>query len=165
MLDPFFGSGTTGAVARRYGRTCVGIERDPGYAAAAAARILAVVPAGADTLDVLATKRSEPRLAFATLLETPRRRSGPGRSTTPSAASRPPCGPMGLISIGSIAGSIHKVGALAQGLPACNGWTYWHYEEAGTLKPIDVLRDRAPRRDERRVRVGWWTVGMCFLYS
>ena len=142
VLDPFFGSGTTGAVARRFGRTCVGIERDPGYAAAAAARIAAVVPAGADTLDVLATKRSEPRLAFATLLET--KAVVPGQTLYDAkrrikAAVRAD----GLISIGSIAGSIHKVGALAQGLPACNGWTYWHYEEAGTLKPIDVLRDRA----------------------
>ena len=142
VLDPFFGSGTTGAVARRFGRTCVGIERDPGYAAAAAARIAAVVPAGADTLDVLATKRSEPRLAFATLLET--KAVLPGQTLYDAkrrikAAVRAD----GLISIGSIAGSIHKVGALAQGLPACNGWTYWHYEEAGTLKPIDVLRDRA----------------------
>ena len=142
VLDPFFGSGTTGAVARRFGRTCVGIERDPGYAAAAAARIAAVVPAGADTLDVLATKRNEPRLAFATLLET--KAVVPGQTLYDAkrrikAAVRAD----GLISIGSIAGSIHKVGALAQGLPACNGWTYWHYEEAGTLKPIDVLRDRA----------------------
>ncbi len=142
VLDPFFGSGTTGAVARRFGRTCVGIERDPGYAAAAAARIAAVVPAGADTLDVLATKRSEPRLPFATLLET--RAVVPGQTLYDAkrrikAAVRAD----GLISIGTIAGSIHKVGALAQGLPACNGWTYWHYEEAGTLKPIDVLRDRA----------------------
>ncbi len=142
VLDPFFGSGTTGAVARRYGRTCVGIERDPGYAAAAAARIAAVVPAGADTLDVLSTKRSEPRLPFATLLET--RAVVPGQTLYDAkrrikAAVRAD----GLISIGSIAGSIHKVGALAQGLPACNGWTFWHYEEAGTLKPIDVLRDRA----------------------
>ena len=142
VLDPFFGSGTTGAVARRFGRTCVGIERDPGYAAAAAVRIAAVEPAGADTLDVLATKRGEPRLPFATLLET--RAVVPGQTLYDAkrrvkAAVRAD----GLISIGSIAGSIHKIGALAQGLPACNGWTYWHYEEAGTLKPIDVLRDRA----------------------
>ena len=142
VLDPFFGSGTTGAVARRYGRTCVGIERDAGYAAAAAARIAAVVPAGADTLDVLATKRSEPRLAFATLLET--RAVVPGQTLYDAKRRiRAAVRADGLISIGSIAGSIHKVGALAQGLPACNGWTYWHYEEAGVLKPIDVLRDRA----------------------
>ena len=145
VLDPFFGTGTTGAVARRYGRTCVGIERDPGYAKAAAARIAAVEPAEAGTLDVLATKRSEPRLAFASLLETGAVKPGQAlydsrrRMTARVRAD-------GLIAVGAIAGSIHKVGALVQGLPACNGWTFWHVEEAGALKPIDVLRARAGMR-------------------
>lgn len=147
VLDPFFGSGTTGAVARRYGRTCVGIERDPVYAAAAASRIAAVEPVGAETLDVLATKRSEPRLAFATLLETgavvPGQALYDARRRVKAAVRAD-----GLIGIGTIAGSIHKIGALAQGLPACNGWTYWHYDDAGTLKPIDALRERA-RADMR----------------
>lgn len=147
VLDPFFGSGTTGAVARRYGRTCVGIERDPVYAKAAAARIAAVEPVGAETLDVLATKRSEPRLAFATLLETgavvPGQALYDARRRVKAAVRAD-----GLIGIGTIAGSIHKIGALAQGLPACNGWTYWHYDDAGTLKPIDALRERA-RADMR----------------
>ncbi len=142
VLDPFFGSGTTGAVARRYGRTCVGIERDPGYAKAAAARIAAVIPADADTLDVLTTKRSEPRLAFASLLE-----SGavvPGQALYDTRRKvKAVVRADGLIAVSTIAGSIHKVGALVQGLPSCNGWTYWHYEESGTLKPIDVLRERA----------------------
>ena len=48
----------------------------------------------------------------------------------------------GLVSLGAIAGSIHKIGALAQGLPACNGWTYWHVEEAGKLRPLDDIRQR-----------------------
>jgi len=147
VLDPFLGSGTTGAVARRYGRTCVGIERDPVYAKAAAARIAAVEPVGAETLDVLATKRSEPRLAFATLLETgavvPGQALYDARRRVKAAVRAD-----GLIGIGTIAGSIHKIGALAQGLPACNGWTYWHYDDAGTLKPIDALRERA-RADMR----------------
>jgi len=142
VLDPFFGSGTTGAVARRYGRTCVGIERDPVYAKAAAARIAAVEPVGAETLDVLATKRNEPRLAFATLLETgavvPGQALYDARRRVKAAVRAD-----GLIGIGTIAGSIHKMGALAQGLPACNGWTYWHYDDAGALKPIDALRERA----------------------
>ncbi len=142
VLDPFFGSGTTGAVARRFGRTCVGIERDPVYAKAAAARIAAVIPADAGTLDVLATKRSEPRLAFASLLES--RAVVPGQVLTDARRRvKATVRADGLIAVSTIAGSIHKVGALVQGLPSCNGWTYWHYEEAGALKPIDVLRERA----------------------
>ena len=91
---------------------------------------------------MLATKRSEPRLAFASLLETGAVKPGQAlhdarrRMTARVRAD-------GLIAVGSVAGSIHKVGALVQGLPACNGWTFWHVEEAGALKPIDVLRERA----------------------
>ncbi len=143
VLDPFFGSGTTGAVARRYGRTCVGIERDPGYAKAAAARIAAVDPG----------RRRHPRRAGDQALgaaPAPSRacsRPAPScrarRSTTRAARSRRRVRADGLIAVSSIAGSIHKVGALVQGLPSCNGWTYWHYEERGALKPIDVLRERA----------------------
>ena len=142
VLDPFFGSGTTGAVAKRLGRSFIGIERDPGYAAAARKRIDAVEVAPADSLDILPSKRSEPRIPFALLLETGLVRPG----QTLSDASRRIEAMVradGMISLaGSIAGSIHKVGALAQGLPACNGWTYWHTVVDGRLQPIDVFRAR-----------------------
>jgi modification methylase len=46
----------------------------------------------------------------------------------------------GTVALGQIIGSIHKIGALAQGLPACNGWTFWHVERNGRLVPIDELR-------------------------
>jgi modification methylase len=69
VLDPFFGTGTTGAVAKRMGRRFVGIERDPGYAALAAKRIAAVVPTSAENLAVTGSKRSEPRIPFGQLIE------------------------------------------------------------------------------------------------
>jgi modification methylase len=114
VLDPFFGSGTTGAVARRLRRHYIGVERDSHYAAVARARIDAVDPLAAETVAPMPTRRSEPRVAFSSVIEA------------------------GLVR--AAVGSIHKIGALAQGLPACNGWTFWHVERAGKRVLIDDLR-------------------------
>jgi modification methylase len=143
VLDPFFGTGTTGAVAKKLGRHFIGIERDAGYSGAARERIDAVRPAAGAGLKVIEGKRAEPRVPFGTLIEA------------------------GLISAGDVlrdarrhfvatvradgslfceadgrqhSGSIHRVGAAVQGLEACNGWTYWHIETGGGLQPIDMLR-------------------------
>ncbi|MBP1870529.1 MULTISPECIES: site-specific DNA-methyltransferase [Ensifer] len=139
ILDPFFGSGTTGAVAKRLGRHFVGIEREQDYIDAASARIDAVEPLGKAMLSVLTGKKAEPRVAFNTLIE-----SGlikPGTVLTDakrrhSAIVRAD----GTLASGGEAGSIHRLGAKVQGLDACNGWTFWHFEEGNTLKPIDELR-------------------------
>ncbi len=141
VLDPFFGTGTTGAAARRLGRSFVGLERDPTYAAAAMARIAAIEPMSAEALQIAPSKRAEPRVAFAAVVEAgliapgTRLHAQGGRHT---AVVRPE----GTVALGMIVGSIHKIGALAQGLPACNGWTFWHVEEHGVLTPIDGLRTK-----------------------
>ena len=139
VLDPFFGSGTTGAVAKRLGRHFVGIEREQDYIDAARARIDAVEPLGSGTLSVMSGKKAEPRVAFNTLIE-----SGliaPGTVLTDarrrhSAIVRAD----GTLASGNEAGSIHRLGAKVQGLDACNGWTFWHYADGAELKPIDALR-------------------------
>ena len=139
VLDPFFGSGTTGAVARRLRRKFVGIERDTTYAAAARARIDAVEPLPADALALPPAKRSEPRVAFASVVEMGLLAPGTvlmDEKRRHKAVVRAD----GALGLNQIVGSIHKMGALAQGLPACNGWTFWHYETKGGLKPIDALR-------------------------
>jgi modification methylase len=139
VLDPFFGSGTTGAVAKRLGRHYLGIERDPAYVDVAKARIEAVVPLEDPLLALGPSKRSEPRIPFSALIEAGLvkagdvLRDGKGRF---EAVIRPD----GAVMFGQIMGSIHKIGALAQGLPACNGWTFWHIEQAGSLVLIDDLR-------------------------
>ena len=139
VLDPFFGSGTTGAVAKRLGRNFVGIEREQDYIDAASARIAAVTPLGKTELTVLTGKKAEPRVAFNTLVESGMVR--PGQVLTcarrrHSAIVRAD----GTLVSGGEAGSIHRVGARVQGLDACNGWTFWHVETDTGLAPIDTLR-------------------------
>ena len=139
VLDPFFGSGTTGVATRRLGRSFIGIERDPAYAEAARRRIDAVEPLSDDAIATAPTRRSEPRVAFSSVVEAGLARPGErlvdaGRRW--SAVVRAD----GALALGPAVGSIHKIGALAQGLPACNGWTFWHIERAGRLTPIDDLR-------------------------
>jgi modification methylase len=141
VLDPFFGTGTTGAVAKRLGRHFVGCEREQDYIDAATARIDAVVPLGDAEIALMTGKRAEPRVAFSALVEAGL--VAPGTLLTDArkrwtASVRAD----GTLAIGSEAGSIHRMGARVQGLDACNGWTFWHFEAEGALKPIDDLRSQ-----------------------
>ena len=141
VLDPFFGTGTTGAVARRLGRRWIGIEREPSYVKVAKQRIASTLPLDESAMQVVPDKRSAPRVAFGLLVE-----SGmvaPGTMLTDSKRrwQAKVCAD-GSIACETHAGSIHKVGAALQGAPSCNGWSFWHVEEAGKLQPIDTLRQR-----------------------
>jgi modification methylase len=139
VLDPFFGSGTTGAVAKLMDRRFIGIERDAGYAKVAQRRIDAVQPLASPDLDVMQSKRSQPRIAFGTLVETGLFK--PGMTLTdPSRRHRARVRADGSLAMGDGAGSIHQMGARAQGAPSCNGWTFWHVEEGARLVPIDAMR-------------------------
>jgi modification methylase len=139
VLDPFFGSGTTGAVAKRLHRAFIGLERDERYAHAARARIDAVAPVPVDAIALAPTRRSEPRVAFASVIEAGLIR--PGEHLIDSRRRHAALVRAdGALTLGPAIGSIHKIGALAQGLPACNGWTFWHVERAGALTLIDDMR-------------------------
>ncbi|MEA2859159.1 MAG: modification methylase [Methylobacteriaceae bacterium] len=147
VLDPFFGTGTTGAAAKRLGRAFLGIERDEGYIGAADTRISAIEPLPLAVVAEAPAKRSEPRIPFAALIEAGL--IAPGvHLTDEKRRHRALVRADGTVAIGDIVGSIHKTGALAQGLPACNGWTFWHHERGGRLEPIDTLRT-AFRKDMR----------------
>jgi modification methylase len=143
VLDPFFGSGTTGAVAKRLGRHFIGIERDRDYAAAAMKRIDAVEPLEDATLVPYISAREAPRVAFSSLVERGLVKAG---ATVTDAKGRVraivrPDGSLTLKSAkGPVVGSIHKIGAIAQGQEACNGWGFWHIEDKKGRKPIDALR-------------------------
>ena len=139
VLDPFFGTGTTGAVARKLGRHFIGIERDPDYIAAAEQRIAAAEPLDLAALATTRGKRSEPRVPFGNLIEAGL--IAPGTVLTDAKdRHRAKVRADGSLEAGPIVGSIHRVGAAVQGLDACNGWTFWHTERDGALEPIDALR-------------------------
>ena len=139
VLDPFCGTGTTGAVARRLHRRFVGIERQADYAAAAEARIAAAEPLPEPALATFMTAREAPRVPFAALIE--RGLVAPGIKLVDSKRRhRALVRADGALALGEAVGSIHRIGALAQGLEACNGWTFWHVETPQGLTVIDVLR-------------------------
>jgi modification methylase len=140
VLDPFFGTGTTGAVARRLRRRWIGIEREPAYVAVARERIASTLPLDESAMVAVPSKKAEARIPFGAVVE-----AGlipPGtilsdakrqwRAVVQSDAS--------LSCDDGRQGSIHKLGAILTNAPSCNGWTFWHVEQGDALAPIDTLR-------------------------
>jgi modification methylase len=141
VLDPFFGTGTTGAVARRLGRRWIGIEREKRYVRVARERIDSTLELDESAMKTMGSKRTQPRVPFGSLVEIGMIQ--PGTVLTDSKRRwRAGVRADGSIGMGPEAGSIHRIGALAQGAPACNGWAFWHFEEDGVLTPLDALRQR-----------------------
>jgi len=140
VLDPFCGTGTTGAVARRLGRRFIGIERDPAYTVLASNRIAAVTPAGNDAV-IIASKREAPRVPFGSLVERGLVRPGEvmfDQSRRWTARVRAD----GSLISAEHKGSIHAVAAQLQGAAACNGWAFWYVQRQGGPVPIDALRQQ-----------------------
>ncbi len=140
VLDPFFGTGTTGAVARMLGRHFIGIEREEAYRKAATARLERIRPLDASALETTGSKRAEPRVPFGQLVERGLLRPG-------EVLLSPRGKPAKVRADGSLVseahrGSIHQVGAALEGAPSCNGWTYWQFKRDGQLIPIDILRQQ-----------------------
>ncbi|WP_375456037.1 DNA methyltransferase, partial [uncultured Methylobacterium sp.] len=135
------GTGTTGAVAKRLGRRFIGCERDAGYAEAARRRIASVEPLSQAALLVAPTRRAEPRVPFLGVVEAGHLKAG-DVLTDERRRFKATVRPDGQLGAGPVIGSIHKIGALVQGLPACNGWTFWHAERGGRLVVIDDYRTK-----------------------
>jgi modification methylase len=141
VLDPFFGTGTTGAVARRLGREWIGIEREKRYVRVARERIDSTLPLDERAMKTVASKRSQPRVPFGALVETGMLQPGTLVTDSKRRWTARVCADASL-DHGGQQGSIHRIGAAVQGAPACNGWTFWHFEEDGGLVPLDSLRQR-----------------------
>jgi modification methylase len=141
VLDPFFGTGTTGAVAKMLGRDFIGIEREPSYREAAEARIARIRKFDKEALEITGSKRAEPRVPFGQVVERGMLRPGEelfsigNRFKVKVRAD-------GTLIGNDVKGSIHQVGAHLEGAPSCNGWTYWHFKRDGKMVPIDILRQQ-----------------------
>lgn len=141
VLDPFFGTGTTGAVARRLGRHFIGIEREPRYAEAARRRIAKIPPTSVgEELLAVGSKRRERQVVLATLLEEGWIEVGAELVSKTGRKARLRAD--GKIVSGTLEGSIHSVGKAVGNRPSCNGWEFWFFEEGGRLLPLDELRRR-----------------------
>ena len=139
VLDPFLGTGTTAAVAKRLHRHFIGIERHPAYAEAAIGRVRRIRPASADAAASSPTKREAPRVPFGSLVERGLVPEGTVL-TDKQRRVRAIVSADGSLTAGTVRGSIHKVGAQLQNAPSCNGWTFWHLDRAGALIALDIIR-------------------------
>ena len=139
VLDPFFGTGTTGAVAKRLGREWIGCEREDLYRDIAKARIEKELPLDESALETMQAKKNAPRVAFGALVENGFIAPGTqifDRKRQWTATVRAD----GSLVHGRQTGSIHGLGKDLQGAPSCNGWTFWHMEKDGKIEPIDSVR-------------------------
>ena len=145
VVDPFFGTGTTGAVAKQLGRNFIGIEQDKTYIKGAQKRIDATEEVDEKEILEAPAKREQKRIPFGWLIEQGMLKPGTELTDHKNKFSAK-VGADGqlIVSEGQnkFRGSIHKTGAHLQDAPSCNGWTYWHYHENGRRFPIDVLRER-----------------------
>ncbi|HSG34206.1 MAG TPA: site-specific DNA-methyltransferase [Sphingomonadaceae bacterium] len=141
VLDPFFGTGTTGAVAKRLGREWIGCERESAYREAALERIEMALPLDESALQTMQSRKGQPRVAFGSLVEAGMIAPGTeifDRKRRWTAKVRAD----GSVISGKEEGSIHHVGKVLQSAPSCNGWTFWHLEQDGDIRPLDALRQQ-----------------------
>jgi len=141
VLDPFFGTGTTGAVAKMLGRDFIGIEREAAYRKVAAERLARVRRFDATGLETTGSKRAEPRVPFGQVVERGMLRPGEELYSLGNRFKARVRADGTLIGH-DVKGSIHQVGAALEGAPSCNGWTYWHFRRDGKMVPIDLLRQQ-----------------------
>lgn len=141
ILDPFFGVGTTGAVAVRLGRRFIGIDQDKTYLDYARRRIAAISPPNGEDISVTPTKRKLPRVPFGALVE--RGLLSPGDTLiSPDGRHAARVRADGSIALTDATGSIHQMGARVSQSEACNGWTFWQFRTDKGMAPIDVLRQQ-----------------------
>jgi DNA modification methylase len=143
VLDPFLGSGTTAAIAKRLQRQWIGIEREDSYYHAAQQRVADETSLPDDDPLIIPAPLNRKRTPFRILLEHGYLQAGQTLYLDdPESAAV--ILENGHLRSNGYTGSIHKVGAQLKNVPSCNGWTHWYYEDnaTGELVAIDALRDR-----------------------
>ena len=142
ILDPFFGTGTTGAVAKRLNRRFIGIEQDAAYVKIAKKRLSKVTPIASDDLLETKSRRALPKVPFGNLIEHGLLKPGDRLFDAKKRFHAKVRADGSLLTEKKETGSIHALGAKLQGLPSCNGWSFWHVERNGKLVLIDTLREK-----------------------
>ena len=140
VLDPFAGTGTTLAVAKKLQRRYIGIERHPDYMKAALRRVNNEKPLSIEDIKVTPSKREIPRVPFGNLIEQGFIQPGTILMDRNKRVFATVTSDSTVIS-GNKRGSIHKIGALVTNSPSCNGWTFWHFERNGGLYALDIFRN------------------------
>ena len=139
ILDPFFGTGTTGAIAKKLGRHYIGIEREPEYIKIAQERIANIAPSPADSLEI-PNPRKQLRIPFGMLLETGHLQPGQTLYFI-NDGCRVTIRADGKLQYGVTTGSIHSLARTLSGGAPTNGWDCWLFEDiSGTRRPIELLR-------------------------
>ena len=143
VLDPFFGTGTTGAVAKKLGRNFIGLEKESVYIKAAEKRIRAIDHPEEISLATTISKKAQKRVPFGSLVENGLIKPGSvlrGPRNLKSKKFMATVRADGSLLINGDSGSIHQMSAKVQGKESSNGWTFWHLEKEGKLELIDDLR-------------------------
>ena len=143
ILDPFFGTGTTGAVAKKLGRNFIGLEKESVYIKAAENRIRAIDHPEEISLATTISKKAQKRVPFGSLVENGLIKPGSvlrGPRNLKSKKFMATVRADGSLLINGDSGSIHQMSAKVQGKESSNGWTFWHLEKEGKLELIDDLR-------------------------
>jgi len=142
ILDPFFGTGTTGAVAKRLNRNFIGIEQDASYVKIANERLSKVIQIASDDLLETKSRRALPKVPFGNLIEHGLLKPGDRLFDVKKRFHAMVKADGSLLTEKKETGSIHALGAKLQGLPSCNGWSFWHVERNGKPVLIDTLREK-----------------------
>ena len=141
VFDPFLGTGTTAVVAKKLGRNYFGIEREKKYFKTAKQRLEKTIKMEDHYLDTIKNNKSKPRIPFGSLVELGIVKPGMSVFDYKKKVNAKIMAD-GSIKYQNSEGSIHKVAAKIIGAESCNGWTYWHYNNNGSMLPIDDLRQR-----------------------
>jgi modification methylase len=141
VCDPFFGTGTTGATAKRLGRRWIGIEKEANYVELARQRIDAIELEAIEPEVLDVSRKPPPRVPFGRLVETGLIVPGQELFFRRERSLKAKVKPDGTLRLNGFEGSIHQVGRHLMGGSPCNGWEHWYFQSsAGELRPIDDLR-------------------------
>ena len=141
VFDPFLGTGTTAVVAKKLGRNYFGIEREKKYFNTAKQRLEKTIKIEDHYLDTVKNNKSKPRIPFGSLVELGIVKPGMNIFDDKRKVNAKIMAD-GSIKYQNSEGSIHKIAAKIMGSESCNGWTFWHYNNEGSILPIDNLRQR-----------------------